>query len=72
MRLAALQVGHDNARQAAHPLQPHMMAGEEELGAHIGAGLVGEPVTPPLSRASASTGAVTILKSVAASALVRM
>ena len=49
VRLAALQVGHDNARQAAHPLQPHMMAGEEELGAHIGAGLVGEPVTPPLS-----------------------
>ena len=49
MRLAALQVGHDNARQAARPLQPHMMAGEEELGAHIGAGLVGEPVTPPLS-----------------------
>ena len=72
MRLARLQVGDDHAGQAADPLQPHVVAGEEKLGAHVGAGLVGQPVARHAARPGEPSGAVMILKSVAPSALVKM
>ena len=66
------QIAHDDARQALDAFEPHQVVGEHDEVEDQHARLMRHEIGPVARRRASAAGAVTILKSSAPSALVRM